>query len=265
MNLSIEDVRFTYPSGTEALRGITFGIDSGEAVAIIGENGAGKSTLAKHLNGLLRPTSGQVIVGEWNTRDYTVARMAARVGYVFQNPDDQLLERTVEEEVAFGPRNLKHSPEEIKAGVAAALERVGLAAEAKIHPYDLTASQRKLVTLASVLAMGTPIIILDEPTMGQDAAGVRRIGAIVEALKAEGRTVLTISHDIDFCAEHFGRVIVMANGQVLDDGPATDVLCRQDLLATTNVEPPQMIRLAQALGLNSAPLTPEAFVRALGS
>jgi energy-coupling factor transport system ATP-binding protein len=262
MNLSVEDVRFTYPSGTEALRGVTLRIESGAAVAIIGENGAGKSTLAKHLNGLLRPSSGQVIIGDWNTRDYTVARMAARVGYVFQNPDDQLLERTVEEEVGFGPRNLKQAPEALAANVASALERVGLAAEARTHPYDLTASQRKLVTLASILAMATPVIILDEPTMGQDAGGVRRIGAIVESLKAEGRTVLTISHDIDFCAEHFERVIVMANGQVLEDGPAADVLCQRELLATTNVEPPQMIRLAQALDLKAAPLTPEALVRA---
>lgn len=263
MRLSVEDVHFTYPSGTAALRGVSMVIESGESVAIIGENGAGKTTLVKHLNGLLKPTSGRVTVGEIDTRSQTVAALAARVGYVFQNPDDQLLERTVYDEVAFGPRRLGQSEAEISVNVEQALELVGLAAAAQTHPYDLTASQRKLVTLASVLAMRTQVIILDEPTMGQDSAGVRRVGGIVQALRDEGRTVLTITHDIDFCGEHFARVIAMADGQVLADGPAAAVLGQHNLLAGTNVEPPQLARLARALGLPNTPLTVEQFINEL--
>ncbi len=262
MNLLVEDVRFTYPGGAEALRGVTLRVESGEAVAIVGENGAGKTTLVKQFNGLLKPTHGRVTIDEWDTREHTVARMAARVGFVFQNPDDQIVERSVEEEVAFGPRRLGQSPDEVADNIAAALEQVELTAQAKTHPYDLTAPQRKLVTLASVLAMRTPIVVFDEPTMGQDARGVALIGKILEDLKAKGSTVIIITHDIDFCAAHFERVVVMADGQVLADGPAAEVLSRADLLATTNVEPPQLIRLAQALQLPGAPLTVDAFVAA---
>jgi len=263
LNLVIDDVSFTYPAGAEALRGVSLRVAEGEAVAIIGENGAGKTTLVKHLNGLLKPTRGRVTVGDWDTQDHTVAQMAARVGYVFQNPDDQIVERTVTDEVAFGPRRLGQPEADVLANSAAALEKVGLANEARTHPYDLSMPQRKLVTLASVLAMRTPALIFDEPTMGQDARGVALIGDIIEELKRERRTVIIISHDIDFCAAHFERVVVMADGRVLLDGPAPEVLTRADLLATTNVEPPQLVRLAQALGLPAAPLTIDGLIAAL--
>ena len=256
----VEDVSFTYPSGTHALRGVNLRVAPGEAVAIVGENGAGKTTLVKHLNGLLKPGQGRVLVGDWDTREHSVAKTAARVGYVFQNPDDQIVERTVSDEVGFGPKQLGRTDAERAADVAAALALVELSDYAKTHPYDLTTAQRKLVTLASVLAMRTPILIFDEPTMGQDARGLALIGGIVERLKGEGRTVLTITHDIDFCATHFGRVVVMADGQVLADGAAADVLARAELLATTNVEPPQLVRLAQALRLPRAALTVAGFV-----
>lgn len=263
MNVAIEEVSFTYPGGVEALRGVSIHIRPGEAVAIIGENGAGKTTLVKHINGLLKPSRGRVTVGDWDTREHSVAKMAARVGFVFQNPDDQIVERTVGDEVAFGPRQLGQSAPDALANATAALEMVELASEAKTHPYDLTAPQRKLVTLASVLAMRTPIVIFDEPTMGQDARGVELIGTIIESLKAEQRTVIIITHDIDFCAAHFERVVAMADGRVLADGLAAEVLARADLLATTNVEPPQLVRLAQAIGLSVSPLTVEEFIAAL--
>ena len=261
--ITAENVSFAYPSGTQALRGVSLRVAPGEAVAVIGENGAGKTTLVKHFNGLLKPAQGRVLVGDWDTREHSVAKTAARVGYVFQNPDDQIVERTVGDEVGFGPKQLGRTEAERAADVAAALALVELSDYAKTHPYDLTTAQRKLVTLASVLAMRTPILIFDEPTMGQDARGLALIGGIVERLKGEGRTVLTITHDIDFCAAHFGRVVVMADGQVLADGAAADVLARAELLATTNVEPPQLVRLAQALRLPRAALTVDGFVETL--
>lgn len=265
MNLTVNDIHFTYPAGAHALRGISLAIASGESVALIGENGAGKTTLVKHLNGLLKPDTGDVLVGERNTRDHTVAQLAATVGYVFQNPDDQIVERKVRKEVGFGPEHIGQSAEEVEANVSWALELVGLADQGDTHPYDLTASQRKLMTLASVLAMRTPVVIFDEPTMGQDNQGIRRVGEAVETLKREGRTVLTITHDIDFCGEHFDRVVVLAEGKVLADGPAPEILGQTALLASTNVEPPQLVRLAQALGMPDNPLTVEQFVAQLAS
>lgn len=263
MKIRLEDVTFTYPSGVTALRQVSLAIDTGETVAVIGENGAGKTTLAKHLNGLLKPGQGRVFVGDWDTREHTVAQLAGRVGYVFQNPDDQLFESTVWAEVAFGPRNLGRDEAEVEAAVAAALSQVQLEGVAQTHPYDLHASERKRVALAAVLAMQTPAVIFDEPTTGQDSQGVALIGAIVESLRRAGRTVLTISHDIDFCAEHFERVVVMADGQVLADGLATALLGQEELLAQTAVQPPQMARLAAALGLPGTPLTVAAFLEQL--
>jgi energy-coupling factor transport system ATP-binding protein len=144
-----------------------------------------------------------------------------------------------------------------------ALDRVGLADFADTHPYDLHLARRRLVALAATLAMHTPILLLDEPTTGQDAAGVARIGGIVDGLHAAGRTVIAISHDLDFCAEHFERAVVMAEGRVTADGPAREVFTRRDVLAEAAVEAPQLIRLAAALGWDAAPLTVEEFVARL--
>lgn len=260
MDLLIDALTFTYPAGVTALQDVSLRIESGESVAIVGQNGAGKTTLVKHLNGLLKPTAGQVRVGGWDTRAKSVAQLAGRVGYVFQNPDEQLFESTVWAEVIFGPKNLGWEMERIEAGARKALEATGLSAVAQRHPYDLSASQRKMVALAGVLAMDTPALILDEPTTGQDQAATGRIAQIVEGLKQNGKTVITITHDIDFCAEHFERVVVMAQGRILLDGPARSVLAQADTLAQTYVDPPQIMRLAGRLGMKTMPLNVEEFV-----
>lgn len=262
MDIQIDSLSFTYPSGMEALRDVSLTIAAGEAVAIIGQNGAGKTTLVKHLNGLLRPTRGAVRVGDWDTRARSAAQLAARVGYVFQNPDDQLFQQTVRAEVMFGPRNLKWTPERIEAMTDAVLKRVELSEAAERHPYDLSPGQRKRVALAAVLAMDTPVIVLDEPTTGQDHAGAELIGRIVDDLRARAKTVITITHDVDFSAEHFARVVVMVEGQILLDGPGRSVFAQAEALAQTDVDPPQLVRLAQRLGLADTPLTVEEFIRA---
>jgi energy-coupling factor transport system ATP-binding protein len=260
MNITLDNVTFTYPSGVTALRDVSLAVSSGEAAAIIGQNGAGKSTLAKHLNGLLRPTEGRVRIGDWDTHDHTIAQLARRAGYVFQNPNDQLFERTVWAEVAFGPRNLGYGAAEIEKAVTRALRQVELETVAESHPYDLHPAQRKLVALAAVLAMDTPVLLFDEPTTGHDSHGVALVGKIVESLKKEGRTLLTISHDMEFCAEHFERVVVMEGGRVVADGPAATILGQTSLLEQTAVQPPQMARLAAALNLPATPLTVADFL-----
>lgn len=247
MNIEISNLTFTYPTGVQAVRGISLTIESGEQVAIVGQNGAGKTTLVKHLNGLLQPTSGTVQIEDWNTKEHSVAKMARRVGYVFQNPDEQLFSKNVGIEVAFGPRNLGMSVEQVQRQVKEALVMTELSDKTETNPYDLSPTWRKMVALASVIAMDTDIVIFDEPTTGQDAANIARIANVIKVLRERGKTVITITHDIDFCAENFARVIAMSQGQILLDGKANDVLGQEDVLATTYVDPPQLTRLGKRL------------------
>ena len=263
MNIEINNLIFTYPTGVQALRGISLTIESGEQVAIVGQNGAGKTTLVKHLNGLLQPTSGTVQIGDWNTKEHSVAKMARRVGYVFQNPDWQFFSKNVGIEVAFGPKNLGMSPEQAQRQVKEALAMVELSDKTETNPYDLSPTWRKMVALASVIAMDTDIVIFDEPTTGQDAANIARIANVIKVLRERGKTVITITHDIDFCAENFARVIAMSQGQILLDGKANDVLGQEDILATTYVDPPQLTRLGKRLGFKETVRNEEEFLAGL--
>ena len=263
IDIVVEHVTFAYTPEVVALRDVSLSFAPGETVAIIGENGAGKSTLAKHLNGLLRPSEGMVVVGGWDTREYSPAKVAARVGFAFQNPDDQLFKRSVRAEVAFGPENLGFSEAEVETAVADALAMTGLSDDADTHPHDLHSSQRRMVALAATLAMRTPVVVIDEPTIGQDADGVRLLSDIVAQLHADSRTVIAISHNIDFCAENFERVVVLSSGRLLMDGSPQEVFAQKDVLAEAHVEPPQITRLASALGLPNGIVTQEAFLAAL--
>jgi energy-coupling factor transport system ATP-binding protein len=264
MNIEVNDLHFTYPNGVEALRGLSLTIGSGELAAIVGQNGAGKTTLVKHLNGLLIPTTGKISIGGWDTRHVSVSKLSARVGYVFQNPDEQLFCKTVGEEVSFGPRNLGLETERVDALVAQSLSMTDLTDQKNTNPYDLSPTWRKMVALASVIAMDTPIVIFDEPTTGQDAAGAARIARVIAALRSQQKTVITITHDIDFCAENFDRVIALANGQILLDGPARVVFAQEEILATTFVEPPQLTRLGKRLGLPETVRNQAEFLEAYG-
>jgi energy-coupling factor transport system ATP-binding protein len=263
MNMEIRDLHFSYPSGVEALRGVSLRIKAGEQVAIVGQNGAGKTTLVKHLNGLLEPTRGQVLIGEWDTTGHPVAKLASRVGYVFQNPDEQLFSKDVATEVAFGPRNLGFASQRVEGLVADALQLTGLADKTETNPYDLSAPWRKMVAIASILSMDTDIVVFDEPTTGQDAANVARIASVIAAMRGRGKTVITITHDIDFCAENFERVIAMSQGQILLDGMANDVLGQEEILATTYVDPPQLTRLGKRLGFQRTVRNQEEFLAEL--
>jgi energy-coupling factor transport system ATP-binding protein len=263
MRVEIRGLSFSYPGGVEALREISLAIETGETVAVVGQNGAGKTTLLRHFNGLLRPSRGSVQVGDWDTARHSVAQLAARVGYVFQNPDEQLFCRTVRAEVAFGPTNLKFPAGRAAGLTAQALALTDLTGKEEANPYDLSPAWRKLVALASILAMDTPIVLLDEPTTGQDAVNAGRIAHIVQTLKAQGRTVVAISHDIDFCAENFDRIIAMGQGRVLLDGAPRQVLAEEELLASTYVDPPQLTRLGRRLGFPELVCNADEFLQAL--
>jgi len=262
VKIAVENLFFSYPGDVQAIRGISLVIESGEQVALIGQNGSGKTTLVRHFNGLLKPTQGKVLVGDWDTRESTVARLAARVGYVFQNPDEQLFCKTVQDEVAFGPRNLGYDGGRVTALVEEALLMTELLDQKETNPYDLSPTWRKMVALASVVAMDTPVVIFDEPTTGQDAASVARIANVIAALRGRGKTVIAITHDIDFCAENFERIIALGQGQILLDGPSQEVLGQEETLALTYVDPPQLTRLGKRLGLPGVVCTPDEFLEA---
>jgi len=263
MKITISNLHYTYPTGVTALNGISLTIDVGEQVAIVGQNGAGKTTLVKHFNGLLQPTSGSVLIGDWDTRKYSVSKLASRVGYVFQNPDEQLFCKTVGQEVAFGPKNLGYAKEQVESLTKDALGMTELSDKTETNPYDLSATWRKMVALASIIAMETDIVIFDEPTTGQDAVNVARIAHVVKTLRERGKTVITITHDIDFCAENFERVIALSQGKVLLDGQANEVLGQEEILATTYVEPPQLTRLGIRLGFKKTVRNEDEFLTAL--
>ena len=255
-----------YAGGTRALDGVDLEIAAGERIAIVGQNGSGKSTLVRHFNGLLRPTEGRILVDGADAQGQRVAHLARTVGLAFQDPDRQIFAGKVRSEVAFGPRNLGRKGTELERAVDEALVATGLDRDAQTNPYDLGYSRRKLLALASILAMGTPVVVLDEPTTGQDARGVDRVHSIVAGLSGAGRTVVAISHDMRFVAEAFSRVIVMRAGRIVLDGSPAEVFAEPawPVLASTFLEPPLAARVGARLGLGATP-TDEALMEALGA
>jgi energy-coupling factor transport system ATP-binding protein len=264
--IEVEGLVYVYPEGTRALDGIDLIVRDGERVAIIGQNGSGKTTLVRHFNGLLRPTEGVVRIDGLDAATQKVAQLAGRVGLAFQDPDRQIFSGRVRDEVAFGPRNLGLSGARLEAVVASALAAVGLSDQAATNPYDLGYSRRKLLTLASILAMETPALVLDEPTTGQDAPGIARVEAVIRSLHDEGRTVVAVSHDMRFVAESFDRVVVMREGRIALDGTPEAVFADAcwETLASTYVEPPLAARVGARLGLGSTP-TEHSLVDALAA
>jgi energy-coupling factor transport system ATP-binding protein len=264
--IEIRGLVHVYPEGTRALDGVDLTIAAGERVAIVGQNGSGKSTLVRHLNGLLRPTEGIVRVDGRETAGRRVADLAATVGLAFQDPDRQIFAGRVRAEVEFGPRNLGLHGAALDEAVDGALRVTGLDADAETNPYDLGYSRRKLLAFASVLAMSTPVVVVDEPTTGQDARGVARIQAIVAELAAAGRTVIAITHDMRFAAESFERIVVMRAGRIVLDGTPEEVFAEEawETLASTFLEPPLPARLGARLGVGRTP-TEAALVEAIAA
>jgi len=257
--IDVEHVGFTYKNGVEALHDVSLRVAAGESVAIIGQNGAGKTTLAKLINGLLKPTGGEVILGGESTTAWTAARTARRVGYVFQNPDDQIFNKSVRSEVAYAPTRLRGASETADQ-VQAALELTGLDRVSDVNPYDLPLSVRKFVTIASVLALDTDAIILDEPTAGQDLIGLNKLIRVLRDLRERGKTVITITHDMEFVSQHFQRTIVMADRQIVVDGPTDQVFYDSTALKRAQVNEPAFVQVARAFVGPSAGLSADRLV-----
>ncbi len=247
--IALDNISYEYPGGFPAVEDVSLCIEKGENVAIVGQNGAGKTTLVRMLNRLLVPSKGNVMVGEMNSKDHTTAQMSRVVGYVFQNPDDQIFHSTIEKEVGFGPKMMKLDEAEIKRRMDDALELTGLFAQREENPYNLPLSVRKFVTIASIIAMDTSVLVLDEPTAGQDLMGNRRLEAILKTMLERGKTLVTISHDMEFVANNFSRVIVMANRRVICDGTPEDVFWNFGALEEAKLAQPCAARVSRALGI----------------
>ncbi len=243
----VEDLGFSYTSEVTIFNQLNLLLD-GRTTAIIGQNGAGKTTLVRLLKGLLKPVSGKIFFGESNIADKTVAMLADKVGYVFQNPDDQIFKYNVLDEVMFGPLNIGMSESEAKEKALQALDMMGLSGKEGENPYDLELNERKMVAIASVVAMDTDVIILDEPTIAQDYLGKKLIGDMINKLSAAGKLVIAILHDMDFVAENFERIIVMAKGKVLCDGTVEEVFAQDEILEQARLQKPYMIQLCDLLG-----------------
>lgn len=245
--VEIKDLHHRYPNGFLALRGISVAVEKGEFLAIIGQNGSGKTTLVKHLNGLLLATSGTVHVNGVDVSKRKVSEMAQTVGYCFQNPDHQIFCETVYKEVSFGPLNLHLSQAEVDLRVEEALTAVGLLDLKERIPRELSKGQRKRVAVAAVLSMRPEILIIDEPTTGQDYRDGIEMLNLVQRLHESGHTVLIITHDMLLVARYAKRVIALRGGQLLLEGTPREVFSRPDQLHSAFLSPPPIASLAQAL------------------
>jgi energy-coupling factor transport system ATP-binding protein len=255
--IEVRDLWFTYPvlgsgEGTYVLRGIDLVIYPGEFIALIGQNGSGKTTLAKHFNGLLYPTKGDVLVDGISTRKWKQHSLAQKVGYVFQNPDHQLCCKTVLEELKFGPRNVNIPEKEIEKRVNEVIERLDLVDIVKEDPFSLSKGERQRVAVGSILTMKPDVLVVDEPTTGQDFRGSKYLMEVMLSLNKEGKTIVVITHDMNIAAEYAERVIVLKDGKVLLDGPTRDVFTQTETLSKTFLRPPQVTLISERLGLPPA-------------
>jgi len=254
--ISVRNVSYSYPDGTAALREVSLEFSRGEFAAIIGQNGSGKTTLVKHIVGLLKPTAGEVWIFGRRTSEMSIKEIATKVGYVYQNPDHQLFCQTVYEECAYGLRNLGLGEAEIRERVGEILRKVGLGGLEKTDTFLLGKGQRQRLAIASTLVMNPEVIIVDEPTTGQDMAQSTSIMELLESLHSEGRTVIIVTHNMRLVAEYAERVVVMQAGRVILDGDVRSVFSRVEELRSALITPPQVTLLGQLLAGDSlTPLT----------
>ncbi len=235
--VEVKNLSFCYPNGYQAVDDVSFTIEAGENIAIVGQNGAGKTTTVKMLNGLTKPGSGDVLINGESTKNYTTAQMARRVGYVFQNPDDQIFNATVYKEIEYGLKKMKVDMGECERRIKDAAELTGMTKYLETNPYDLPLSMRKFVTIASVIASNCDVMIFDEPT------DLNRV------LTARGKAIVTITHDMEFVADNYDRVIVMCQKKIIADGRTKDVFFQKDIMEKAMLKQPALVRIATGIGM----------------
>jgi energy-coupling factor transport system ATP-binding protein len=245
--IEAENVGYSYPNKVEALRGISLSINDGEFVAIMGQNGAGKSTFVKHFNGLLKPSKGIVRINGVETTKSSVAALSRNVGFVFQNPDHQLFSESVEEEIGFALKNFSFEQENIVKRIDWALNLFSLTQYRKTSPFLLSGGERKRVALASVLAWDPQTLILDEPTIGQDHDQKEKLRQFIIQLQTQKKTVVIVTHDVEFVAECNPRVVLMKEGKIVADGEGKQILTNPTLLELSSIVLPQIAQVFSRL------------------
>jgi energy-coupling factor transport system ATP-binding protein len=245
--ITTESVSFHYTPGQDVLQDVSLHIKDGEFVAIMGENGAGKTTLVKMFNGLLKPTKGQVLVDGISTRQKSVAQLSKDVGLIFQNPDHQLFAETVEEEVAFSLRNFGFKEETIQRRVTNVLTTLDLTRYQKSSPFVLSGGERKRVALAAVLAWDPKHVVMDEPTIGQDYLQKDHLRNFIVQIISQGKTVIIVTHDVEFVAECKPRVVLLSRGGIIADGPAAKILTDTEVVQQASLAMPQIASLMRDL------------------
>ncbi len=250
--ISLQDVSFSYEGGIEALKRVSLRVAKGEKVAVVGGNGSGKTTLAKHLNGLLKPSSGKVLIGGQDSSRTSVATLARTVGYVFQNPDYQLFCTSVEEEVRFGPHSMGLGRDDESALVERSMKLMGIGHLREQSPISLSLGDRRKVAIASVLATSPEVFVLDEPTTGLDTVESAQLMATLDVLRSEGMTVVLITHEMRLVAQHMDRVIAMSEGSVAFDTEVEEAFSDSDRLRRCKLLAPPITVLAQRLRAQGA-------------
>ncbi|WP_405325416.1 ATP-binding cassette domain-containing protein [Methanobrevibacter sp.] len=247
--LEVQNIKYSYNKDYQALKGVSLKVEKGEMVALLGKNGAGKSTLFLHLNGIYEPDEGKVFIdGEELKYDKkSLLKFRQKVGIVFQNPDDQIFAPTVEEDVAFGPLNLKLPMEEVQKRVTESLARVGMSGFEKKAPHHLSGGQKKRVAIAGILAMQPEIMVLDEPTAGLDPQGVRDLSALLKELNDEGITIIISTHEVDLVPNYAKRVFVLVDGLLIAEGTPKEIFAQPEILDQANLEVPIVTELFQDL------------------
>lgn len=243
--IEFKNVSASYDGELPILRDVSFCIPDGDFVAFVGTNGAGKSTTMRLINGLLKPSSGQVLIDGVPTTQLRTSQLAAKVGFLFQNPDRQICCSTVREELLFGFRAQGRADAEAQAKVDAMIERFGFDGDAE--PFLLNRGTRQLLALASIIVMEPPVVVLDEPTTGLDFRECAKVMDVIAELNARGTTVVMVCHDMEVVADYAKRVIAMTAGQVVADGETFAVLRDRDVLARTHLLPPQMVDVSLRL------------------
>lgn len=258
--IELRHASFQYPNGFLANDDLNLVIQAGERVAIVGQNGAGKTTAVKMMNGLHKPFQGDVLVDGKNTKDFTTAKIAKHVGYVFQNPDDQIFNQSVYSEIAYMPKYYKLSEEEIKKRVTDAAKLMEIERFLDKNPFEIPYVIRKFVAIAAILATKPQYMILDEPTAGQDLRGIKILSHLLDVLEEQGVGVITITHDMEFVADNFKRVIAMANKKIIADGTAREIFSKDDILEQSKIKRTQIGEIASQLGMGKDILNANEFV-----
>ena len=252
-NIRFENVGFQYSNEFTALSNISLNIQNGEVLGIMGRNGAGKSTLIQMMNGLLKPTKGNVFFDGITTNDYDASKLVQKIGIVFQNPEHQLFSSTVEDELNFSLKNLQIS-KDLKAQYKdEIIKELNLQSLLHKSPWNCSGGERKKVSLACILCRKPEVLVFDEPTLGQDKSGYKILDNIIHKAKERKQTIIVVTHNTEFAYHYLDRLVVLDNGRILADGPTGEILTNSTIQENSSLIEPQILKFKKKMTENNLP------------